>query len=100
MLHALRALARKRGDDPDKMKLGPWVNHDLRRTLRSRLSELRVNSDVAEAVLAHVKPGIRGVYDRYEYLDEKRDALELWAARLRDIVQPTPSNVVKLTARA
>ena len=67
--------------------LPPWVNHDLRRTVRSRLSELRVSADVAEAILAHVKPGIRGVYDRYEHLDEKRDALELWASRLREIVR-------------
>ena len=75
--------------------LPPWVNHDLRRTVRSRLSELRVNADVAEAILAHVKPGIRGVYDRYEQFDEKRHALELWATRLRSIVQPQP-NVVEL----
>jgi integrase len=95
MLDNLRELARQRGDDPATVKLPPWVNHDLRRTLRSRLSELRVDSDVAEAVLAHVKPGIRGVYDRYEHFDEKRHALELWATRLRSITQP-PSNVVEL----
>lgn len=98
MLHTLRALARSRGDDPGKVKLNPWVNHDLRRTLRSRLSELRVNSDVAEAVLAHVKPGIRGVYDRYEYFDEKRHALDAWSARLRGIVEPPPKNVIELHA--
>jgi integrase len=95
MLRTIRALARQRGEDPAKVNLPPWVNHDLRRTLRSRLSELRVSQDVAEAILAHVKPGIRGVYDRYEYFDEKRYALELWATRLRSIVQPQP-NVVEL----
>jgi integrase len=63
-----------------------WVNHDLRRTVRSGLSELRVSPDVAEAILAHVKPGIRGVYDRFEHFDEKRDALELWSQHLRRIV--------------
>lgn len=100
MSRSIVALARLRGDDPAKVKLDPWVNHDLRRTLRSRLSELRVSSDIAEAVLAHVKPGIRGVYDRHEYLDEKRRSLELWAAMLRDIVAPAPSNVTPLRARA
>jgi len=60
----------------------------LRRTLRSGLSALRVNSDVAEAVLAHVKPGIRGVYDRYDLFDEKRQALDLWAGRLQSVVEP------------
>jgi integrase len=100
MQRTLRALARKNGDDPEKVTLEPWVNHDIRRTLRSRMSELRVPTDVAEAVLAHVKPGIVGVYDRHQYLNEKREALELWAARLRSIVQPTPANVVDLKARA
>jgi integrase len=95
MLRTLRAMARKRGEHPAKVMLPDWVNHDLRRTLRSRLSELRVSPDVAEAILAHVKPGIRGVYDRYEHFDEKRHALELWATRLRSITQPQP-NVVEL----
>jgi integrase len=96
MLKGLREFAKQRGDDPAKVKLPAWVNHDLRRTLRSRLSELRVDADVAEAILSHVKPGIRGVYDRWEYHDEKRHALELWAKRLRDIVTPPPANVVEL----
>jgi integrase len=101
MLRTLRAMARKRGDDPARVALPAWVNHDLRRTLRSGLSELRVNSDVAEAILAHVKPGVRGIYDRYEHFDEKKHALELWATKLRSIVQPPPSNVVSLAnARA
>jgi integrase len=95
MLCTLRALAKLRGDNPAKVRLEPWINHDLRRTVRSRLSQLRVDADVAEAILAHVKPGIRGVYDRYELLDEKRHALELWATRLRCFTKPE-SNVVEL----
>ncbi|MGB8612322.1 MAG: integrase arm-type DNA-binding domain-containing protein [Pseudolabrys sp.] len=85
MLGVLQEQARKRGEAVNKVKLPAWVNHDLRRTLRSHLSELRVSSDVAEAILAHVKPGIRGVYDPYEYFDEKRDALELWAAHIKTL---------------
>lgn len=82
MLEKLRELAEKHGEAPRNVKLPAWINHDLRRTLRFRLSELRVDSDVAEAILAHVKPGIRGVD---ELLDEKRDALELWADHLKTI---------------
>jgi hypothetical protein len=52
-----------------------------------------------EAVLAHVRPGIKGVYDLYEYAEEKREALTLWAARLRSIVEPPPANVISLKAR-
>jgi integrase len=100
MLRTMKALTRMRREDPRKVSLAPWVNHDLRRVVRSGLSRLRIASEVAEAVLAHVRPGIQGVYDQHEYLDEKREALELWAGRLRDIVTPPPANVVQLASRA
>jgi integrase len=99
MLRTLRALARRRGDDPSKAKLQHWTNHDIRRTVRSNLSRLKVTEEAREAVLAHVRPGIKGTYDHHDYLDEKREALELWAARLRSIVEPAPANVVQLAAR-
>jgi len=98
MLRTLRALARRRRDEPPSAALPHWTNHDIRRTVRSNLSALRVAPEVAEAVLAHVLPGIIGVYDRHTYLDEKRDALERWAARLREIMLPAPPNVVRLRA--
>jgi hypothetical protein len=72
------------------------VNHDLRRTLRTGLSALRIDREVREAVLAHVKPGIEGVYDLYDLFDEKKHALEAWAARLRGLLEPRPANVVAL----
>jgi integrase len=75
-----------------------WRIHDLRRTMRTNLAGLRVDPDTAERVLGHVIGGVRGVYDRYAYLDEKRDALDRWAARLRSIVEPPPENVVELRA--
>jgi integrase len=96
MLRSLRALARMRGDDLDKVKLASWTCHDLRRCVRSGMSRLRVDRDVAEAVLAHVKSGVEGVYDRYDLFDEKRDALERWGTRLRSIVSPPAGNVVPL----
>jgi len=46
-----------------------------------------------------VRPGIKGTYDKYQYLDEKREALTLWNARLRSIVEPPPANVVEMAAR-
>jgi hypothetical protein len=98
MLSTLRALARRRGEDPAKVKLAHWTNHDIRRTVRTNMSALRVPEEVREAVLAHVRPGIKGTYDLYDYFDEKRDALEKWAARLREIMTPAPANVVKLRA--
>jgi integrase len=63
-----------------------WVFHDLRRTARSLMSRAGVDSEIGERVLGHAIPGVRGVYDRYEYLDEKRDALERLAKLVAAIV--------------
>lgn len=52
-----------------------WRLHDLRRTSRSLMSRVGVASDIAERVIGHLLPGMRAVYDRYEYFDEKRAAL-------------------------
>ncbi|HVB18219.1 MAG TPA: integrase arm-type DNA-binding domain-containing protein [Stellaceae bacterium] len=78
-----------------------WRIHDLRRTLRTGLAGLRVEPDIAERVIGHVIGGVRGVYDRHAYADEKRDALERWAAHLAGIVAPAPQpgRVVRLRAR-
>ena len=67
MLRTQRALARRRGDDPSRVTVPSWVNHDLRRTLRTGLSKLRIDRDICEAVLAHTRPGVEGVYDRHDY---------------------------------
>jgi integrase len=74
----------------------PWVVHDLRRTVRSHLAALRVPDHVAEMVLGHGRKGLQRVYDQHRYQDEVREALTLWAARLRDIVEPPPANVVAI----
>ncbi|MGX1354528.1 integrase [Bradyrhizobium elkanii] len=100
MLRTLKALAKVRGEDPRQVTLSAFVNHDIRRTVRSQLSRLKVTEEAREAVLAHVRPGIKGVYDLHDYLDEKREALELWAARLMTIAQPKPANVIPLRSRA
>ncbi|MGO8463208.1 tyrosine-type recombinase/integrase [Rhizobium leguminosarum] len=93
-------LAELRKVDPDA-ELPEWVFHDIRRTVRTRLSGLRVNSDVAEMVIGHGKTGLRRVYDQYEFEPEMREALQRWAAALKQIVAPTgPENVVTFEKRA
>jgi integrase len=102
MLRTLKALARRRGEDHDAVTLAGWVNHDLRRVVRSGLSALRIPHNVAEAILAHRPPGIVGTYNLHEYEDEKAEALEAWAQRLAAIVNPVPAapaKVVKLRGR-
>jgi integrase len=71
-----------------------WTVHDLRRTSRSLMSRAGVQPDVAERVLGHAIPGVRGTYDRHEYLAEKRDALEKLAGLIDSIINPSPPNVL------
>ena len=98
MLRTLKAMARKRGDDPSRVELKAWVVHDLRRVLRTNLSALRVPDHVAEMVIGHGRQGLQRVYDQHRFVDEMRDALQQWSMRLRDIVTPPPANVVSLRA--
>jgi len=76
----------------------PWTLHDLRRTARSLMARAGVPSDVAEQVLGHKIPGVRGVYDRHTYAVEKRDGLEKLAALISRILNPPPHNILKLKA--
>ena len=97
LLIVLREMAVERGENPEDVVLAHWTNHDIRRTVRSRLSRLKgIDLETREAILAHVKPGMQRVYDQYEYLDEKREALELFAAWLRQIAEPRPTNVIEM----
>ena len=95
MLRALRAYARMNGADPKKVKLDPFVLHDVRRTVRTRLSGLRVSEPVAEMIIGHSKKGLERIYNQHKYLDQMREALEEWAVKLRSIVQPPTSNVIR-----
>jgi integrase len=97
MSRTLRAMTRMRGEDPKQIELRPWVIHDLRRVVRSHLAALRVPDHLAEMVIGHGRKGLQRVYDQHRYLDEMREALTMWAARLRTIVEPQPANVVPLT---
>jgi IS4 transposase len=100
MLEVLKQLARERGQDSDGIKLEPWVVHDIRRSCRTRLTQLKIQTEVAEAVIGHGKRGLERHYNLYEYADEKRDALERWASWLRNLVEPPVPNVVPIPARA
>lgn len=80
-------------------KIAPWTLHDLRRTTASRLAGLGVAPHVISRVLNHAETGITGrVYIRHGWLDEKRQALDLWANKLTAILtgQPGPAEVVPM----
>ena len=63
-------------------KIDRWTIHDLRRTAATHMARLGVDEIVVERVLGHRIGGVKGVYNRYRYIEEKRAALQLWAAEL------------------
>lgn len=75
----------------------PFQAKDLRRTVETMLApkQMHVSKDIRAQVMSH---GLSGVqvqrYDRYEYLEEKRQALERWERRLTEIETGTQSRVV------
>jgi integrase len=74
--------------DPEAKPPPRWTTHDLRRTARSLMSRAGVDPDHAERALGHVVGGVRGVYDRHEFKEEKRRAFEALAALVERIVNP------------
>ncbi len=69
--------------------LPPWRLHDLRRTCATGLQRLGVRLEVTEAVLGHVsgsRSGVIGVYQRWGYEPEKREALEAWGRHVMTVV--------------
>jgi hypothetical protein len=63
--------------------LPQWTLHDLRRTAVTVMNEkLGIAPHVVEAVVNQAKAGVAGVYNRALYLDDRRRALESWAAYL------------------
>jgi integrase len=66
-----------------------WHLHDLRRTMASGMARLRVAPHVIEKVLNHQTGAISGVaaiYNRHNYQDEKRQALETWSSYVSDLI--------------
>jgi integrase len=100
-----RAKARLDGAMAGPLGAGPeaWVLHDLRRTATTGMARLGIAPHVADRVLNHTAGTIRGVaaiYNRFEYLDERKVALEAWGRFVETLVRPAESNVVQLRAEA
>jgi integrase len=93
-----RVIAQQRRKAKQKV-VPPWTLHDLRRTARSLMARAGVPSEVAEHVLGHKIPGVRGVYDRHTYAVEKRDALEKLGALIGRILTPQAAHLAAEPSR-
>ena len=56
--------------------------HDFRRTARTHLAALGVAPHIAERCLNHKLKGVEGIYNRHDYFDERKKALDEWARLL------------------
>ncbi|HEY8696194.1 MAG TPA: integrase arm-type DNA-binding domain-containing protein [Rhizomicrobium sp.] len=80
------ALAALRKADP-KAVLPPFRVHDLRVTCRTRLTHLGIGEDISEAVLGHAQGFLGKVYNKHDYIAQKRDALTKYAEWLLEVVK-------------
>ncbi len=98
LVKAMAEIASKERDEP--VEISHLTYHDLRRTCATGLARLGIPVRVTEAVLNHVSgtaAGIVSVYQRHDYADEKRAALEAWGRFVTGLVEGKPAdNVVPL----
>ena len=73
--------------------------HDMRRTARTHMAALGVDRFVAERALNHKLRGVEGTYNQHDYFDERRTALQRWAAMLAAISRAEPFNVVSMQSK-
>lgn len=79
----------------------PPTPHDLRRSLGTRLAELRVPKEIRDRVLNHTASDVGSKhYNLHDYADERRDALTRWSAALSAILWGTGANVTPLRSIA
>jgi integrase len=70
-------------------EVDPWILHDLRRSAATGMAGLRVLPHVVDRILNHTSGTIRGVarvYNRFDYLEERKAAIEAWGRKVDTIV--------------
>lgn len=77
----------------------PFTVHDLRRTASTVLHEVGFNSDWIEKCLAHEQRGVRAIYNKAEYAEQRRTMLQAWADMLDGWIQ-NGGNVVPIRHQA
>jgi integrase len=85
----VNGFGKNKGRLDDLSGVADWVLHDLRRTVARGMARLGISLSVIEKVLNHVSgsfAGIVGVYQRHEFAEEKRAALEKWAEHVERLV--------------
>lgn len=75
----------------DGKPLGKFCVHDLRRTASTLLHEAGYNTDWIEKCLAHEQKGVRAIYNKAEYAEQRRVMLQDWADMIDRWVKGDPA---------
>ncbi|WP_053293184.1 tyrosine-type recombinase/integrase [Burkholderia pseudomallei] len=86
--------------DNHKPQIRRFTPHDLRSTMKSHMRRLGVSRDISEMCLNHKLAGVEGIYDQYTYWDERKAALDLWAAYLATRMRNEEWNVTPMKRSA
>lgn len=86
--------------DNHEPQIRRFTPHDLRSTMKSHMRKLGVSRDISEMCLNHKLAGVEGIYDQYTYWDERKVALELWAAYLTTRMRNEEWNVTPMKRSA
>jgi integrase len=81
------ATAKRKLDELSKVT--DWRLHDLRRTCVSGMARLGIAPHVADKILNHQSgtiSGVAAIYQRHDFLRERKEALERWGAHVDKIV--------------
>lgn len=70
----------------EKLSMPHFTVHDLRRTARTLLASLKVPPHISERCLNHKLRGVEGIYDHYDYFDERFEALTQLSDLVSDFV--------------
>jgi integrase len=73
----------------DGVMMTDFSPHDLRRTGSTLLHEAGFNSDWIEKCLAHEQKGVRAVYNKAEYSEQRRNMMQQWADMIDQWVAAT-----------
>jgi len=93
----------------NRLGMAKWTPHDLRRTVATMLGEMGYEDQFIDMVQNHAKPGMAKIYVKARYLNKRKELLEGWEAKLREIINvpsaptakpTTPANVIPITRKA
>lgn len=85
--YGLAGFSKSKKDIDKASGVSDWRIHDLRRTCATYLAMLSTPEHIISRILNHRVSGVRGIYNQYLYLPEKRQALQKWADYIKHLTK-------------